>query len=195
MITIALTGGIGSGKSTVAKILSKRGIPVYDTDYAAKKLYETDSGLLDSVEEAFGCSLRLPDGFFDRQKLSSMVFSSPEKLKILESLVHPAVLKDFIRWKAMLDGRFDGKLPFCVVESAIILDKKEFMAHIDKVVLVSAPLRLCLERACSRDGADPDRIIKRMALQSYDQAKVDVTIRNDGSFEDIRLFCFDLTKL
>ena len=194
MITIALTGGIGSGKSTVCCILTDRGIPVYDTDSAAKRLYVSDDTLLDSVEEAFGCGLRLPGGSFDRQKLSSIVFSSPEKLRTLEGIVHPAVLKDFIRWKTMLESRFDGvgesdtfygREPFCVIESAIILDKEEFMAEVDKVILVNASLQTRLKRACSRDGTDPGQVIRRMALQNFDISKVDAVIRNDGDFKDL----------
>ncbi|MBR4755852.1 MAG: dephospho-CoA kinase [Bacteroidales bacterium] len=194
MKTIAVTGGIGSGKSTVCGILLGRGIPVYDTDSAAKALYDKDPDLLDSVEEAFGCGLRLPDGSFDRSKLASIVFSSQDKLRTLEGIIHPAVLKDFIRWNAMQDARFEGsgpsevfygKAPFCVIESAIILEKPEFLSRVDKVVYVDASLQNRLKRACSRDGVEPEQVIKRMAMQRFDLSKVDVILRNDGTMEEL----------
>lgn len=191
MRTVAVTGGIGSGKSTVCAILSRRGIPVYDSDSAAKNLYERDDSLLDAIEGAFGCGIRSLDGSFDKEKLATVAFSSRERLRTLESIVHPAVLSDFKRWNAMQSARFAddslssaiffGKEPFCVLESAIILDKQEFMAVADKVVLVDASLTLRLRRACDRDHALPEKIIARMAVQHFDLSKVDVFIRNDGT--------------
>ena len=194
MKTVAITGGIGSGKSTVCRMLSGRGIPVYDTDAAAKRLYSTDDTLLDAIEEAFGCSIRLEGGGFDKDKLSSIVFSTPGKLKVLEGIVHPAVLRDFKRWKAMQSYRFEGesaseaffgKQPFCVIESAIILENPEFLALVDKVVMVDASLSIRLSRACERDDVQPEKVIARMAAQRFDLSKVDVTIRNDGSHKEL----------
>jgi len=190
MRTVAVTGGIGSGKSTVCAILSRRGIPVYDSDSAAKNLYEMDDSLLDAIEGAFGCGIRHPDGSFDKEKLAAVAFSSPERLRTLESIVHPAVLNDFKRWNAMQSARFSddpssaiffGKEPFCVLESAIILDKSEFLAVADKIVMVDASLTLRLRRACDRDHAQPEKIIARMAVQHFDLSKVDAFIRNDGT--------------
>ena len=194
MKTIGVTGGIGSGKSTVCSILAGRGIPVYDSDSAAKRLYATDDVLLDSIEEAFGCSVRSSNGSADIRKIASMVFSYPEKLKILESIVHPAVFKDFRRWNALQASRFEGigpgpdffgKEPFCVLESAIILEKPEFLGLLDAVVLVDAPLQSRLKRACERDGSDPADVLRRMAVQRFDLSKVNAIIRNDGSPDDL----------
>ena len=194
MKTVAVTGGIGSGKSTVCDLLSARGIPVYDTDSAAKKLYDRDDTILDSIEEAFGCSIRMPDGTLDKAKLASIIFDSSDKMRTLESIVHPAVMKDYIRWNAMQSSRFDGEgpsdtffghAPFCVIESAIILSKPEFLPLLDKAVLVDASLSIRLQRACSRDGVEPEQVIKRMATQSFDLSKVDAVIRNEGTEEDL----------
>ena len=196
MRTIAVTGGIGSGKSVVCSILSARGIPVYDSDSAAKRLYKEDDELLDSVEGAFGQSFRTQGGEPDLKKLASVVFSSPEKLSALESIVHPAVMKDFRRWKAMWSVKledmpsgpdFFGGEPFCVMESAIILQKPEFLAVVDKVALVDAPLQSRLKRACERDNVDPSEVIKRMAAQRFDLSKADAIIRNDGTIDDLQL--------
>ena len=195
MRTVAVTGGIGSGKSVVCSVLSERGIPVYDSDSEAKALYSKDNSLLSAVEEAFGCGLRLPDGSFDRARLAEVVFSSPERLRLLESIVHPAVLKDFIRWNSSQDLRFRGqgrsetffgKEPFCVMESAIILDKPDFLSVIDIVVMVDAPFSVRLERACLRDGASPEKIRQRMDSQCFDISKVDAFIRNDGTLASLK---------
>lgn len=194
MKTVAVTGGIGSGKSTVCSFLSARGIPVYDTDSAAKKLYVRDDSLLDSIEEAFGCSIRLTDGTLDKAKLASIIFDSPDRMRTLEGIVHPAVMKDYIRWNAMQSSRFEdegcsetffGHPPFCVIESAIILSKPEFLPLLDKAVLVDASLSIRLQRACKRDGVEPEQVIKRMATQSFDLSKVDAVIRNEGTEEDL----------
>lgn len=195
MKTIAVTGGIGSGKSAVCAVLRERGIPVYDSDSAAKNLYAKDDSLLDAIEGAFGCCVRLPDGCVDRDKLASIAFSTPDKLRTLERIVHPAVLSDFMRWNAMQSARYEGqgtsglffgKKPFCVMESAIILDKPEFLSVVSKVVMVDASLALRLERACHRDGTSPDRVIQRIAAQRFDLSKVDAFIRNNGSLAQLK---------
>ena len=195
MKALAVTGGIGSGKSTVCGILSSRGIPVYEADSAAKRLYVKDDSLLDSIEEAFGCGIRLTNGSLDTEKLAGIAFSSPERLKTLEGIVHPAVLKDFLRWKAMQSARFEdegasdvffGKEPFCIIESAIILNKPEFLTYIDKVVMVDAALSTRLKRACERDGVEPEKVIRRMAAQYFDLTKVDLIIKNDGTAQELK---------
>ncbi len=185
MKTVAVTGGIGSGKSTVCSILSASGIPVYEADSAAKRLYAKDDSLLDAIEEAYGCSIRLPGGALDTRKLAGIAFSSPDKLRVLEGIVHPAVLKDFLRWKA-LQSTLHGDKPYCVIESAIILEKPEFLSHVDKVVLVEASLSTRLRRACERDGAEPEEIIRRMSAQHFDLSKVDAILRNEGSEADLQ---------
>lgn len=195
MKTVAVTGGIGSGKSAVCGILASRGIPVYDSDAAAKRLYGADESLLDAIEEAFGCGIRLPGGQLDREKLAALVFPAPDNLAQLEAIVHPAVLQDFRRWKALNEAvledsrpasSFFGKPPFVVIESAIILNKPAFLRETDRVVLVDAPLSLRLQRAGARDGQGTDRILQRMARQRFDLSKVDAILRNGGSPEDLR---------
>lgn len=195
MRTVALTGGIGSGKSEVCAILSQRGIPVYDSDSAAKRLYDKDGTLVDSIDSAFNNRLRQPDGKLDRGKLASIVFSAPERLQTLESIIHPAVLKDFREWKACQEARFDdkevsevfcGQRPFCVLESAIILNKPEFLSLASKVVMVDAPLAIRVERAVARDNVPRDRILDRIATQKFDLAKVDAVIHNEGTKDMLR---------
>ena len=195
MRTVAVTGGIGSGKSAVCAILAERGIPVYDSDSAAKNLYRKDGTLIDAIEEAFGCGLRLADGSLDKTRLAAIVFPAPDKLRILESIVHPAVLNDYLRWNAMQSARFEneprpeiffGKEPFCVMESAIILDKPDFLVLASKVVMVDASLELRLGRACERDNAPAEKIIQRIAAQRFDLSKVDAFIRNNGTLPQLK---------
>jgi len=194
MKVVALTGGIGSGKSLVSKMLSRNGVPVYDCDSATKKLYARDDTLLDSIEEAFGCGIRNADGSVNKEKLASIIFSSPQKRAVLEEIVHPVVLRDFMRWKAMQDSIFEergdltpfyGNQPFVVMESAIILSKPDFLSHVSKVVLVDASLSTRLSRVCQRDQTTPDKVIERMAAQRFDISKVNATIKNDGSIEEL----------
>ncbi|MCQ2119233.1 MAG: dephospho-CoA kinase [Bacteroidales bacterium] len=195
MTTVALTGGIGSGKSMVCSILSRRGIPVYDCDSAAKSLYSRVPGLIEQVEDRLGCRLRLPDGGLDRKTLASVIFSSPEKLAALESVIHPAVLEDYLEWNSLQDSilaegafapdTFYGSGPFAVIESAIILSKPDFMEHVSKVVLVDAPSDIRTARACLRDGSTPRDVSERMNAQRFDLSKVDFIIDNSGTAEQL----------
>ncbi|MDD7089441.1 MAG: dephospho-CoA kinase, partial [Bacteroidales bacterium] len=175
MITFAVTGGIGSGKSAVCRIIAAEGIPVYDSDSAAKRLYQTDDSLLDAIEEAFGCSIRKADGKFDKAKLTELAFFSKDNLAKLDGIVHPAVLRDFIRWKAMNEANGEKA---AAMESAIVMDLPEFMKHLDKIILVDAPLELRLERAAARDNVPKSSIIQRIAAQRFDISKADAIIRN-----------------
>ncbi len=182
---VFVTGGIGSGKSAVCRILEKRGIPVYDSDSRTIALY--DGPLLGRLEQALGTDLRTAggntnNGTIDRKKLSSIIFSNPEKLKIVESIVHPAVLADFLLWRNGFDG---DQVPFVVMESALVLSKPLFSNVADKVIVVDAPEHLRLDRACKRDGADPESIRRRMAAQSIPLDKADIVITNDCSFDEL----------
>lgn len=183
MRTFAVTGGIGSGKSAVCSIIASLGRPVYDSDSAAKRLYDEDPDLLDSIEEAFGLGFRLPGGVFDKDKLAATVFGSKERLSKLNSIVHPVVLRDFVRWKAMNEA---NGVATAFMESAIILDLPEFMAQVDKVILVDAPLSVRLSRACARDKVSPESVIARMGAQRIDISKADVIVRNAGTVADLK---------
>lgn len=196
MKTIAVTGGIGSGKSAVCGILSSRGIPVYDCDSAAKRLYDCDPSLLDAIEDRLECKVRTADGCLDRKVLASIIFASSEKLHLLESIVHPAVLEDYLRWNRsqqmnFTEGSYDpsiffGNEPFAIMESAVILSLPDFLSHVSKVVLVDAPEQTRILRACMRDKASAEAVASRVALQSFDLSKVDFTIDNSGSFDDLK---------
>jgi dephospho-CoA kinase len=179
MTTVLLTGGIGSGKSTVARFLAGRGIPVYDSDSRTKSLYDREPGIVDLLEERFGTGLRASDGSLDRKKLASLVFGKPDALRALEDVVHPAVLEDFLRWKAVQDT------PVVVLESAIAPFKKVFDGSYDLVVAVEAPEEARLSRTMQRDSLDKDEVVSRMASQRTDYPRVDAVISNGSSIDDL----------
>lgn len=182
-IVLAVTGGIGSGKSAVCSVLASRGIPVYDSDSRTKALYVEVPGLMSRISEALGTDAADPDGRPDTRKLASLVFSDPEKLRLLEEIVYPEVKKDFRRWADGLSGS-----RIVAIESAVILEKPFFRDMYDKVLVVDAPVELRLRRAAARDGSDPGRVRARMdeqkLLNSISEGRrvdgVDYIIENDG---------------
>ena len=180
MTTVALTGGIGSGKSAVAAFLYSEGVPVFDCDAAAKAVYDEDPALVARLEERLGLRLRLDDGSFDRKALAEAVFSSAEALGEVAKEVLPAVLEKLDEWKASLDS------PLAVVESATILSKPLFDGSYDSAVLVDAPFELRLERVLARGGISREDALRRISAQSFDLSKIDGTIVNDGTLEELR---------
>ena len=187
MKTVILTGGMGSGKSAVCAVLKARGVPVYDSDSRTKSLYDRDPALVGRLESALGTGLRAPDGRLDRAKLASLIFQDPERKAVVESIVHPAVLADFRRWKRWHrpKGWTYGPVPFVVLESAIILSCPVFDGLGDRTVLVEASEEVRLARAVARDGSDPEAALRRIRQQHFDLSRVDVVLRNEGSLEEL----------
>ena len=178
MKTLVVTGGIGSGKSEVCAYLEKKGIPVYNSDQRAKALYDENPAIVSDIEEALGVVLTDPEGRLDRRKLASIVFSDPEKLKILEDIVHPLIFEDFLRWR---NDHFDVA-PFLVMESAILMEKPLFHSLADKILLIDAPLEV---RAMLRDDSSRDAVVIRMKSQRFDKSKVDAVIENDKDLKTL----------
>lgn len=176
MKTVILTGLIGSGKSAVSALLRKRGIPVYDSDSRTKQLYARRPSLVRRLEEALGVPIRTEEGKLDRTRLAGVIFSDDSARETVESIVYPAVLQDFIRWREK-----QGGVPFVVLESAVILSKPVFDGVGDAVVLVTASEELRLRRVMARDGADEARVRSRMAAQEIPMDRVQVVLENNGS--------------
>lgn len=173
-IKIGVTGGIGSGKSTVCRMFSILGIPVYDSDARAKELMERDAGLAEQIKGVFGKEAYDGDKP-DRAFLAAKVFADKTALAMLNSLVHPAVMRDFNAWAAQQDS------PYVILESAIILDAG-LSGHLDGVVTVSAPEELRIERTMARDNACRTKVEARIANQMTDREReklADHVIRND----------------
>lgn len=174
---IAVTGGIGSGKSVVCRILSAKGLPVYNCDAEAKRLMENDPEILKKLqteicEDAVGL-----DGRLNRKKIAGVVFSDPAMLARLNSIVHGAVRADIIAWKER--QRRDGPV---FVETAILY-QSGLDRMVDSVWDVTAPCDIRVRRAMSRDGADEKSIRSRIEAQNFipEQYHRDIaTILNDG---------------
>jgi len=173
MLKIGVTGGIGSGKSTVCRLFAARGIAVYDTDAAAKRLMAEDVALRRAIEARFG-EESYQEGALNRPWLARQVFGDEAALQALNRLVHPAVIADFERWAT------EQQSVYVVVESAILYEAGLDRA-VDKVVAVLAPERLRIERAMQRDGATEEQTRSRMAAQLSDEElhrRADVSLVN-----------------
>lgn len=174
ILRIGLTGGIGSGKSTVAQIFEVLGIPVYYADIEAKRLMNEDEELRASISNVFGKEAYAGE-VLDRKYIAAIVFSDPSKLALLNSLVHPATKKDGENWMHR------QTTPYAIHEAALIFEAK-VSERLDYVIGVSSPLELRIKRAAERDKVSRDEILKRMHQQFDEEDKMsrcDFVIMND----------------
>lgn len=174
MFRVGLTGGIGSGKSTVASVLRVLEVPVFDADAAGKELLATDTDLRDAVMRRFGSSI-YSEGILDRQALAAIVFHDPKALVDLNALVHPAVRKAFQGWTAL------QKAPYVVMEAAILTETGGHAAF-DRMIVVSAPEELRIKRVIQRDNvaeADVRARIRNQAGEADRLRIADKVIHND----------------
>jgi dephospho-CoA kinase len=168
--TLGCTGGIGSGKSFVSRIIAKLGYPVYFSDERAKMLYDTDGLLLEQLVELLGEDV-LENGKINRAAMAGKIFGNGELLRKVESLVHPAVLRDFEKWKGEVcrEAALQGNTPsFVIFESAILLESPLVRGCADKVLHIKAPYDLRIERVMERDRATREQIEARIARQWSD---------------------------
>ena len=175
MRRIGITGGIGSGKSVVSRLLRIMGYSVYDTDSEAKRLMESSLEVVQKLSECFGRDI-YHNGRLNRGLLSSRVFGESDKIVLLNSIVHPVVRFDFYRWSESLNEEI------CFVESAILYEAG-FQDTVDAVIMVYAPVELRIQRAMYRDGASEEQVRARIAAQMDDEEKrrrADFTVVNDG---------------
>jgi len=181
METIILTGPIGSGKSAVSALLAERGIPVYDSDARTKALYDENPTLVPALEKVLGIPLRTAGGKLDRKALAAVIFSDAKAREQVENTVYPAVLEGFLRWREA-----HVHAPFVVMESAVILFKPIFNGLADKVVLVTAPREVRLQRVMARDGLGAEEVLRRMDAQQLPREGIGAVIVNDGTPEQLR---------
>lgn len=175
MLKIGLTGGIGSGKTTVAQIFEVLAIPVYYADQAAKDLMNQDPDLKKQIITAFGKEV-YHDGKLNRTYLSDMVFADEEKLTLLNSFVHPVTLRHATEWMK------NQKTPYAVKETALIFEAG-LEKFFDFIIGVTAPESLRLERVIKRDQTTSENVFKRMKQQMDESEKIrrcDFLIENDG---------------
>lgn len=170
---IGLTGGIGSGKSTIAGFFSDLGIPVYIADEEAKKLMDGPEVIL-RIQKLFEQDV-IEESVLNRKKIAELVFNAPEKLKELNAIVHPAVRSHFMQW---VEKHSDH--PFVIKEAAILFESGTYK-DCDKIILVTAPQAVRIQRVMRRDGVTENQVLERMSQQWSDEKKIalsDYVIQN-----------------
>ncbi|OWY21788.1 dephospho-CoA kinase [Sphingobacteriales bacterium UPWRP_1] len=177
MLTVGITGGIGSGKTTVCKIFATLGVPVYFADDAAKWLMENDQHLVAQIQEAFGHNAYLPDGRLNRQMLANVVFNNAGSLRRLESMVHPAVQAHAAQWIQQQTA------PYILKEAALLFESGSYK-QLHKIIVVYAPPEVRLQRVQQRDNSTAQAVAARMSKQMPDEEKIkmaDFIVYNDGT--------------
>ena len=176
MLKIGVTGGIGSGKTTVSKVFELLGIPVFYADDVAKSIMQTDPVLKTALLDTFGENSYTKDGMLNRAYISSIVFNDKQELEKLNSLVHPAVLRAFDNW--VLDQH---ESPYVIKEAALLYESGGFKMC-NKSILVIAPTLIKMNRVKLRDGVSEEDIQLRMNRQFSDEIKIkyaDHILNND----------------
>jgi len=174
MLKIGLTGGIGSGKSTVAKIFETLGIPVYYADAEAKRLMNSSETLKKVIRQNFGEATYENDQL-NRKYLADIVFNDPEKLELLNALIHPVTINDAEQWMQQQSA------PYSIKEAALLFESGA-AENLDFIVGVYAPQALRIKRVMKRDGLTADEIMKRINRQVNEEMKMklcDFVITND----------------
>lgn len=164
MVKIGLTGGIGSGKTTVAGLWAEKGYPVYIADLAASELINHNKIIKKAFIRLFGTSIYQPDGTLNKQALAHIIFNNPETLQKVNTIVHPEVMKDFNRWSLKQDK------PAVLFESAIL-----FEAHLEKnfdyIICVYASPETRIKRVMQRDHTTAEKVLERIKNQMDDDVK------------------------
>ena len=179
MLKIGITGGIGSGKTTVCKVFEVLGIPVFYADVVAKQIMVTDDILMEGIKETFGMESYLPAGVLNNKHLAGIVFSDAIALEKLNALVHPAVFRAFDRWVAAVPA----SCPYTLKEAALLFESGSYKMC-DYNILVTATQSSKISRVMQRDGVTAAQVQARMDKQFSDEQKMelaDFQIRNDES--------------
>ena len=176
MVRIGLTGGIGCGKSYVARLLEKRGIPVYDSDSEAKRLSDSSVDIRNRLIALTVIGNLYADGMLNRKLLAEYLFESKENARAVENIIHPVVKVDFINWAANQTASISA------IESAILFESG-FTDVVDYIVVVDAPMELRIDRCVNRDSTTKERVLERIAAQMSQEEKcalADFVIFNDN---------------
>ncbi|WP_395049337.1 dephospho-CoA kinase [Flavobacterium sp.] len=161
---IGLTGGIGSGKTTIANHFMAAGIPVYIADDEARKIMQS-SAIIEEIEKTFGNAI-FDDAILNREKLSEIVFNNPEKLKQLNAIIHPAVKNHFGNW--ILNHKDS---PFIIYEAAILFESGSYK-NCDFILTVTAPIESRIQRVIQRDKTTREKVLKRINMQWNDEQRI-----------------------
>lgn len=174
-IRVGITGGIGSGKSFVAKIFKTLGVPYYDADKEAKVLMSTSSEIKNALISEFGPDTYFEDGALNRKYLSACVFNDSNKLTKLNEIVHPVVIAAADEWANQQSAIYSLK------EAALLFESKSYK-KLDYTIVVTAPIELRISRVKQRDGASREEVLQRIDKQMPEKQKVamaDFVIIND----------------
>ena len=163
---VGLTGGIGSGKTTVANLFYKLGVPIYVSDIEAKKIMVTNEKVITAIKDLLGNEAYNDLNELNRSYISDKVFKNKSLLKDLNSIVHPAVAEDFLNWYAV------QKTEYVIKESAILFESGSF-ENCDLVITVTAPLELRIDRVVLRDNVTKKQVLHRVMNQLSDEDKID----------------------
>ncbi|MFV8376087.1 dephospho-CoA kinase [Flavobacterium sp. LB1P62] len=186
---IGLTGGIGSGKTTIATIFQSFGIPVYIADDEARKIMQS-SEIIDAIKKGFGNSI-FENDVLSREKLAKIVFNDPEKLEELNKIVHPAVKSDFDQWLLQ-----HAAAPYIIYEAAILFESGSYK-KCDLIITVKAPVELRVQRVIKRDKTTEELVLKRINAQWTDEQRIsksDFVIENT-SIETAKLEVVKILKI
>ncbi len=192
MLTIGLTGGIGSGKSTVSKLLAELGAPIIDADQVGHAIYAPDGPAYPDMMAAFGEGILAPDRTIDRKKLGPIVFADPAALKRLNSIVHP---KMFARMREMVDAmRTGGERKPIVIEAAILIEAN-WQPLFNEIWLVVASRERVIERVERDRGLKPEQTEARIKTQLSDDDRrkyATTVVTNNGTIDELRTKVGDL---
>lgn len=183
MLKVGITGGIGSGKTTVCKIFEQLGIPIYYADDRAKKLMVEDPQLVKEIKVLLGEEAYTREGQLDRAFIANIVFNNPDKLAQLNALVHPAVARDGATWQ-----KTQTEVPYTLKEAALLYEAGSYQS-LDRMICVVAPEEMRIQRVMERDQVDRAAVIARINKQWPQAQKArlsDFLIYNDGTQSLIR---------
>jgi dephospho-CoA kinase len=184
VLKIGITGGIGSGKTTACKMFEELGIPVYYADERGKYLMQHEHHLIDEIKKLFGPE-SYDNGRLNRKFIAEKVFSDKSKLHRLNSLVHPAVFHDMECW--LLDKE-QQHFPYALKEAALLIETGSYKG-LDKLIVVSSPLKTRVERIKQRDAIDEEEIMARVENQLPEEEKIklaDFIISNDSDLQHLK---------
>lgn len=183
MFAVGLTGGIGSGKSTVAELFAKRGVPVIDTDVIARELTAPDTEALAAIHDVFGGAVMREDGSLDRAQLRRRVFSDPDARRTLEAILHPRIRQ------AVLRALADLHAPYALVVIPLLVETGAYAEILDRVLVVDCPEDVQIARVMARNDlsrADVEAILDAQAGRGVRLAAADDVIDNTGTPEGLR---------
>lgn len=177
MHVVGITGGIGSGKSTICKVFEHLGIPVFNADLKGKSLLQESSEVKKKVIDLFGSVVYDAEGILNPKHLASIVFNDQDKLKQLNEIIHPAVRKDFLAWKENLKAA-----PYLIKEAAILIESGSYK-DCNTIIVVSADEALRISRVVERDKVKVDQVKSRVEQQLNEKDRegyADYIIDNNG---------------